>query len=228
MKSFIFATLGLLVGGGAGYYAGFAITKKKYIKIADKEVESVKKSLKEYYESKENIKISSSRADDGIEPKEEIKKNIPESPFVDKSSIDKEKLKGDNEKDSYEKYAKQYKAPARSKKVKKEEPVVEGVVKATDDNIYILSPDEFADSELDVNTLNYYLDGVVADDDYNIIKDINGTIGSEALSIFDNHKKDVVYVRNERLGIDYEILRNYDNYYDVAPVPRNDFPGEDD
>ena len=222
MKSLIFAMLGLVLGGASGYYAGFAITKKKYIKLADEEVESVKKSLKEYYESKDNI--STGKQGHALE---HIENNTSVPEIIDKNSIDIDRLKKNTEQDSYEKYAKKYKSSAtKPKKVKKEEPVAESVQE--NNYIYPLSPDEFADSELDVCTLNYYSDGVLADDDYNVIKDINGTIGSEALSIFDNHNKDVVYIRNEKIGIDYEILRNYENFYDVAPVPANNFPGEDD
>ena len=54
MKSVIIGLVSLLAGGGIGYFVGNRIATKKYKNLADKEVESVKKSLSEYYEEKIN------------------------------------------------------------------------------------------------------------------------------------------------------------------------------
>ena len=82
---------------------------------------------------------------------------------------------------------------------------------------YIITPEEFADGEYDVKTLNFYSDGILADDEYTIIKDINGYVGNEALNSFGIYEQDVVYVRNDKYKIDYEILFDERKYYDVAP-----------
>ena len=47
MKTFIFSMVSLTFGGLTGYFVGSKVSKKKYLKLADKEIESVKKSLEE-------------------------------------------------------------------------------------------------------------------------------------------------------------------------------------
>ena len=89
---------------------------------------------------------------------------------------------------------------------------------------YIIDIDEFGENEnYDTATLYYYGDGVLADADDEIIEDINKTVGDEALLQLD--EEDCVYVRNDRLEIEYEIvkdLRTYDEATMIIPHPRED------
>ena len=48
------------------------------------------------------------------------------------------------------------------------------------------------------------------------INEVNTSVGSEWRSYFDNPECNAVYVVNERLHVAYEILRNLQNYRDVA------------
>lgn len=82
---------------------------------------------------------------------------------------------------------------------------------------YIISPEEFGEEyEYDTETLLYYEDGVLADTDDNIINDVNGIIGFDSLNHFGEYEDDSVFVRNERLKIDYEVLRYEGTYSDVT------------
>ena len=213
MKTFIFSVVSLSVGVCIGYFVGHKVTKKKYQKMADEEVESVKTSLKLYYEEKlakspknglpEPVKTQTSEA-----PK--IQRAKTDVPVINKDSIDYDKLR--EKRDGYVKYAHAYK---EAKEVTKEETSVDI---SNEDEPFVISPDEFADGEEnDVQTLTYYADGVLADDDYNIVKDIRGYVGNEALNTFGKYEADVVYVRNNKYKIDYEILLDERNYWDVAP-----------
>lgn len=234
MKTFILSLLGLGTGFGVGYFVGHIVTKKKYRKIADDEVESVKTSITSYYEEKYKGYIKPEfKADDKKDsnslPKEEKKNPTrvkPNVPVIDKDSIDYKALK---DKQQYEKsvsgYLKAADVPEENtqKEVKPEE-------KKYGAEPYVISPEEFADGEYDVVTLNYYIkDKILADDDYNIVKDIKGTVGKEALNSFGIENADAVYVRNDTHGIDYEILFNNEAYNNVAPKgSRNTYPGDDE
>ena len=94
---------------------------------------------------------------------------------------------------------------------------------------YVISDVEYSEGEYNTETLHYYKDGVLCDDDFNVIKDVNGTVGSEALNSFGVYEGDAVYVRNDQHKIDYEILLEDDAYNRVAPRENiGVFPGDDD
>lgn len=72
---------------------------------------------------------------------------------------------------------------------------------------YILSPAEFSSDEAyQTETLFYFEDEVLTDDDYNPIEDVEGMVGEESLTTFGQYEDDAVYVRNERYLTDYEII----------------------
>lgn len=90
---------------------------------------------------------------------------------------------------------------------------------------YVISPDDFEDSEYPAVSLTYYADGVVEDDFYNVLSDdeIEEKIGRDSLNHFGEYEEDSVFVRNEEEETDYEILRDSRNYSDVpSKVP---YPG---
>lgn len=83
---------------------------------------------------------------------------------------------------------------------------------------YAIDPDEFGDhEEYDTETLMYYADGVLAHFDGDIVEDVAGTVGGENLLKFGENENDpdTVYVRNDILQADYEILRDAGKYADV-------------
>lgn len=85
------------------------------------------------------------------------------------------------------------------------------------DKPYIITPEEFSDSEYNTETLSYWADGVVTDIDDEPLTDdqIEDLIGEDSLSHFGEYEDDSVFVRNDRLRIDYEILADTRRYGDV-------------
>lgn len=86
-------------------------------------------------------------------------------------------------------------------------------------NPYIIDVNDFnslrSDIICDKVSLTYYQDDdVLIDEDEEIISNVYDIIGNEALTSFGKYgpDPDIVYVRNERLGIDYEIARLYKSY----------------
>lgn len=74
---------------------------------------------------------------------------------------------------------------------------------------YIIPPErygEFADYE--VVSLTYFADGVVADDDNDIVEDSEDLIGTGFETHFGEYEEDTVCVRNDKHFCDYEIQRD--------------------
>lgn len=121
--------------------------------------------------------------------------------------------------------------------VKKEQPKTEAQKKAEDLKIYrqmardkykanheeedgnphVITPEEFGENNhYDRITLTYYADHVLADENDEIIKDVEETIGFCSLNHFGEYEADIVYVKNDILKCYYEITRDLRKYEDVA------------
>ena len=64
-------------------------------------------------------------------------------------------------------------------------------------------------------SLSYYLDGDLLINDESEVLDIDEFIGQDALKEFRNFetKDDIIFVRNPKLGMDYEVSLSRDRYY---------------
>ena len=83
---------------------------------------------------------------------------------------------------------------------------------------HIISPEEFGDQdEYDEISLTYYADGTVTDDNDRAMSEdeVEETIGKESLTHFGEYEDDSVFVRNDRLKADYEVLMDQRSYADV-------------
>ena len=72
----------------------------------------------------------------------------------------------------------------------------------------------------ETESLTYYSDGVLTDEYDNPIEDIERLVGSDALTHFGEYEDDSVFVRNDDLKTDFEILKDYAKYYDKYPEER--------
>ena len=87
---------------------------------------------------------------------------------------------------------------------------------------YVISPYDFG--ELDGYNqieLTYYADGTLEDEDYNVVTDVEELIGPKALTSFGEYEDDAVFVRNERLETDFQILKDYRTYKQARNVSPN-------
>ena len=91
---------------------------------------------------------------------------------------------------------------------------------------YVIRPEEFdTEDDYDAYSLTYYKDGVLTDDDDNIIEDIRNTVGEDFASHFGEYEDDSVFIRNDRLKTDYEILKDCRPFSDIVnwePNPKDD------
>ena len=161
------------VGAAVGSMVTWAILKRKYERIAEEEI----KSMREYVRDK--VKEQSDKATEDLIIDEEADREVYSSILKHNNYSDKE---------------------------------VEFVNKP-----YVISPDEFGENGDDYETisLTYYADGVLTDDMDEVIDDVDDIVGMESLTHFGEYEDDSVFVRNERMRCDYEILLDTRKYSDV-------------
>jgi hypothetical protein len=93
----------------------------------------------------------------------------------------------------------------------------EGVNDVENDEVYVISPDVYGDMDgYDTENLTYYADKVLAYDDGEIVKNVDELIREESLTHFGEFEDDSVFVRNEKLKTDYEILLDVRKYSEVS------------
>lgn len=84
---------------------------------------------------------------------------------------------------------------------------------------YIIPPEDFGElDEYRQISLIYYSDGVLTDENNNIVDDSEELVGPDALTSFGEYEYDAVYIRNETKESDYEILRDNRRYSEIAEI----------
>lgn len=154
---------------------------------------------KDYYEKK-----AEDRADAEIESVKEMMKRREER----LETITNEQV----EKRAYEIISERYGVPNKPelKEKKKEDETM-----AAEERPYVIDPSEYGDLDYKQVSLNYYDDGVLTYENDDIIDDIDSLVGKDSLSHFGEYEADTVYVRNDRLKIDFEILADTRRYEDI-------------
>lgn len=188
-----------MAGLSVGSAATWLFLKKRYEQIAQEEIDSVKAS---FAERKPDF----------------LTKNTESDNVTNKAKADQAKLKPDLmnyaaklAEEGYTNYA------TSNNKNEKEEKIKMG------EKPYIISPDEFGDfDDYSRVSLTYYSDGVLADEEDEIIDDIDATVGAGFADHFGDYEDDSVFVRNDRLKCDYEILKDNRTYSDVT----GKYPGQ--
>lgn len=169
------------LGAAAGTFVSWRILKSKYEKITEKEVQSVKDVYARKY------------ADEKQEQKE-IDEAIDEAwDEIDKATV-KEEYSEKFQQLGYGSVTPTTDGEGDNMKKKKTEP-------------YIISPEEFSElDDYETTTLFYYQDGVVADTNDEVVVDVAELIGLDSLDKFGEYEDDSVFVRNDNLKTDFEIL----------------------
>lgn len=93
------------------------------------------------------------------------------------------------------------------------------------DRPYVIPPEEFGETDYETVSLTYYADKILTDDMDELVEDVDAMVGYESLTHFGEYEEDSVFVRNDRLETDYEILLDTRNFSDVKKRTPN--PVED-
>lgn len=89
--------------------------------------------------------------------------------------------------------------------------------KHTPDGPAVIAPDEFGENPgYDKLSMTLYADNIVADENDDIVEDVGDCIGFESLAHMGEYEPDILYVKNDRLRVYYEITRDLRKYEDVA------------
>ena len=206
MNKSIFGVVGFVLGAAAGSLVTWKLIEKKYMDMADDEIRSVK----EMYRSKiVNPEVLDEKNDDIF-----VARKGPEftvsMELTDEGKQLAEKLNkltgsylSDEEKPDYTVYSQTKEKHNVFDDTMPSEPEVKH------DEPYIIDPTEFGEfSEYEQRELTYYKDGVICENDTDMIDpyDIFGDL--DVGDHFGEYENDRVFVRDDRRQVDYEILRD--------------------
>lgn len=199
-KMFIFAA-GVLTGSLCTWYS----TKKYYEKIANDEIESMKEWLARRVEEQDEKaeEQSSEPAEKSTSPS--MKPNLMEYAAMVKDL-------------GYTDYSRRTEEP--EKEAKEDEEVDEM------DRPYVIEPEEFGECDYEEVSLTHYADGVLTDEQDNPIEDVDSMVGEDYAEHFGEYEDDSVFVRNDRMQTDFEILADQRNYSDLDK--NKSYPTEDE
>ena len=200
MNSKITNVLVFAVGAAIGSAVTWKVLKTKYDRLIQEEIDSVKEAFSERFDSVQESE-DQPEEDEEDERSESIKRNLSELETI----LDEEDdvCFTEAERSEYKEIASIYASE-------------KGGVEDMDYTIkppYVISPLDFGELD-DYNQieLTYYTDGILEDEEYNIVDDADELIGPDALTTFGEYEDDSVYVRNERLHTDFMILKDYRTY----------------
>lgn len=179
-----------IFGAAVGSAATWMYAKKKYELIAQEEIDSVK----EVFSKRENGNTIKEAEFNKQEEKLDLKEyaaKIRESNYTNYSDTDgKSETKRETRKQD-ERDKKGYFA-------------------------YVITPEEFGEfDDYEKISLSYFDDQILADENLDIVDDIEETVGIDSLTHFGEYEDDSVFVRNDERKCDYEILLDHCNYEDV-------------
>lgn len=81
----------------------------------------------------------------------------------------------------------------------------------------VICPEEFGDyPDYETIDLVHYADGVLADENDEMVDDVGGAVGDDYADHFGEFEEDIVHIRNDKLKCYYEISRDYRKYSDVV------------
>lgn len=199
-KMFIFAA-GILTGSLCTWYS----TKKYYEKIANDEIESMKEWLARRVEEQ----------DEKAEEQFSESAEKPTSPSMKPNLMEYAAMVKDL---GYTDYSRRTEEP--EKEAKEDEEVDEM------DRPYVIEPEEFGECDYEEVSLTHYADGVLTDEQDNPIEDVDSMVGEDYAEHFGEYEDDSVFVRNDRLQTDFEILADQRNYSDLDK--NKSYPTEDE
>ena len=189
-KDLLSKVLIFMAGCGIGSIVTWKLIDKKYAQIAQEEIDSVKEALGFVNEPMKED-----------EPKDEDDEDDEADRFDRDTESAKEELAQICKEQGYD-------YNGISKKEGEE---------MTENKPYVISPEEFDENGYKTKTLFYYNDDVVTDDRGKVLSEnsIERLIGKDSLTTFGQYESDSVFVRNDDLKTDYEILADDRNYHEM-------------
>lgn len=195
-----------VTGSVIGATVSWIVTKNAYQKKNQEDVNSVR----EFYKQKEKNLVTDLQMKYGFEI-EEVEKKDETRKTGDVSLNDISSRSGPGSKIDYTKFYKDL-SDDPPDDILAETPKPKLPPEAVP---YVINPEEFGGDDYEPVSLTYYADGVLVDEDDEPVESIDEVVGRESLKRFGEFEADTVFVRNERLKCDYEVLRDNRKYSDI-------------
>lgn len=226
MNNKVVGILAFVVGAAVGAFAAQQYFKKKYERIAQEEIDSVK----EAFTKKDETTIKPINIDSVKEKAEKAKekpnvmeyaKMLKETKYVDYSTPPKEVEKNvvaepETDEDDDDVFEKNEDFPEFDNVEEDEDDQVEADA-PEHDKPFVISPDDFGMmAGYETSSLLYFKDKVLTDYDCRPVDDADEMIGLESLTHFGEYEADSVFVRNDSLKCDFEILLDERKYSDIG------------
>ena len=189
------------IGVAAGASITYILIKKHFKKIADDEIDT----MREYFQNKRAEEANALEEEpDEAEVKEARDEHQEDKPNIrEYASLIK--------KENYTNY---------SDTVADKKKEVDDVEKP-----YVITPEEFGELDYSTISLTYYSDDVLTYESDELVEDVDDIVGADFAEHFGEYEDDSVFIRNDRMKTDFEILVDKRNYSDV--VETNPHSAED-
>ena len=187
-KNLLSKILLFVSGACVGSVVTWKLIEKKYQQIAQEEIDSVKEALG--YVNQRSDKSETEEDDEDAKEdvgaaRKEIERIVREQGY-DYNAVSKKE--GNDEKEEEE---------------------------SMNEKPYVISPEEFGDCDYKTVSLTYYNDDVLTYENGEVIHNIDELVGEGSLDTFGQYEADSVFVRNDDLKTDFEILADERNYYEM-------------
>ncbi len=219
----VYGLVGAIIGGTVGYLVTKRFMKAKYEQIVEEEIANAK----EFYRAL-------NKKEDFRTPAKAAEKLHPDSLVVVTEAADAIRSYQGEDGDDEDDYEEEVEEVGEVEVFLEDHPedddwdIEEEMKTRTPDAPYIISSEEFMlnEPENSQTTLTYYLgDGTLADEREQEIPFVEPVVGEENLYHFGRGSGDdnLVYIRNERLGADYEVVKSDGKYaYEVLGFQHSD------
>ena len=207
------------IGAAIGSLVTWKVVESKYNRIAQEEIDSVKKEygrLKDLMRKEIDAcrRVTNANQDD-----------YPDDDERDFTDQDKEMI-------DYYKISSKYRRSNGDEKEDNEK--TEEVEKGREEEEapyingpYVISPDDFGSVPgYNAQSLDYFADGVLADS-WGVELNLDETIGEDAIDHFGEYVDDVVYVRNDRTELEYEVTRDPRTYAEAVRTNPDPYYGHE-
>ena len=194
-------TLAFTVGVAAGASVTYILIKKYFKKIADDEIDT----MREYFQNKRS---------EGTDALEEEPDEAEVKEARDEHQEDKPNIR------EYASLIKKENYTSYSDTTADKRKEVDDVEKP-----YVITPEEFGELDYSTISLTYYSDDVLTYESDELVEDVDDIVGADFAEHFGEYEDDSVFIRNDRMKTDFEILADKRNYSDV--VETNPHSAED-
>ncbi len=207
MKSKIINVFMFAAGAAIGSAVTWKVVKAQYERIVQEEIDSVKEAFNDMLAIRQD-QDECEAEDEEEEKEEETEEGSTQINWSELEDLEEEDEEPEDYLNDYERLLNEYTSIKKG-----------GAEDMTEDVIKVISPYDFG--ELDGYRqfeLTYYADEILEDEDYEIVNNPEEILGPDALTSFGEYEEDAVFVRNDRLKADFQILKDPRTYAEARSI----------